>query len=425
MREKLKHKINEYIENEFEYIYNLTINICKIPSMTGFEKQKANFILMQLKELGIENAYIDDVGNVIYLHNINNIYTHNINNMCPHEVNNIFQHKADNKYENNIKNKSNVDNQITCVKETTGKEGITVVAAHIDTVFKDLWNINPIIKENKIYAPSILDNSVNVAGLLFCIKIIRELDILIKKPFIFAFNVGEEGLGNLKGIKHIVDTWKDRIDEVIALDLGYKDIVDTAVGSRRYRIIIETEGGHSWKNFRNSNAILHAAEIVKDIYNIKVPNNPKTTYNVGIIKGGTSINTIAERAEMEVDLRSVDKTCLDNLYRDFINIINSHKSVKAKISIKALGERPCGKTYHDTKLIKRIKETRHELGMETNFRASSTDANYPISLGIPSISFGIGDGNGVHTMEEYLIIDSIKTGMKHLMHFMLKYCFEE
>ncbi|NMB97526.1 MAG: M20/M25/M40 family metallo-hydrolase, partial [Clostridiaceae bacterium] len=177
----------------------------------------------------------------------------------------------------------------------------------------------------------------------------------------------------------------------------------------------------SWKDFGKNSAIFHAAEVIKDIYNIKVPDNPKTTYNVGIIKGGTSINTIAGKAEIEVDLRSTDKTCLERLYHDFINIIDSHRTEKVKISIKVLGERPCGKTSHDSKLTSRIKETRYELGMETSFRASSTDANYPMSLGIPSISFGIGEGDGVHTQDEYLVIDSIKTGMKHLMCFMLKY----
>mgnify|MGYP000849543579 CR=1 FL=1 len=374
-----------YIDNQYDFLYNLAIDICKIPSMTDNEGQKAEFVLNKLKEIGAESAYIDEAGNVIYL------YDSGETNPSGTMVNNKPNSK------------------------------LSIFAAHIDTVFKNIWDINPTIKEDKIYAPSVLDNSVNVAGLIFCIKILRELNVSIEKPILFAFDVGEEGLGNLKGIKHITDEWKGSIDEVIALDLGYKAIVDTAVGSRRYSVTIETEGGHSWGAFGNDNAILYTAKIVNDIYKIQVPVSPKTTYNVGIIKGGTSINTIAENATIEVDLRSIDKTCLEQLYQNFVKIIENYKSDKVKISVRTLGERPCGTTPHDSSLIERVINTRDELGLKTEFRASSTDANYPMSLGIPSISFGIGDGMGVHTQDEYLIAESMKTGMKHLLRFILKY----
>ncbi|NLB42406.1 MAG: M20/M25/M40 family metallo-hydrolase, partial [Clostridiales bacterium] len=301
------------------------------------------------------------------------------------------------------------------------ENGVVVFSAHIDTVFQDIWEINPVIKEGKIYAPSILDNSINVAGQMYCIKILNDLNLEIKKPTLFVFDVGEEGLGNLKGIRHAVDQWKDKIEAVIALDLGYESVVDTAVGSRRYAVTVQTEGGHSWGDFGNHSAILYASKIIDDIYNVKVPENHKTTYNVGIIKGGTTINTIAQDVEIAVDLRSIDETSLEQLYKKFMNIIDKHKSDQVRISIRTLGERPCGKTSHNSDLIKKIIETRKEFGLALNFNASSTDANYPISLGIPSVSFGVGIGKGVHTLDEYLIAESVKTGMKHLMSFVNKY----
>ena len=372
-------KIYDYIDNEYESICNLAMDISKIPSMTGNEARKADFILNKLRELDCEGSYIDEAGNVIYIYNPN---------------------------ERNL-------------------NSVTVFAAHIDTVFKDLWDINTVIRDGRIYAPSILDNSINIAGQIYCIKILKAINIDINKPILFAFNVGEEGLGNLKGIRHIVDKYKDSIKEVIALDLGYQSIVDTAVGSRRYAVKIKTEGGHSWGDFGNKSAVFYASRIINDIYSIKVPDEPKTTYNVGIIKGGTSVNTIPEDAEIAVDLRSVDQACLDRLNKEFLRIIDDYDSQNVKISIQNIGERPCGSTSHDSPLIKRIIQTRRDFGMEANFRASSTDANYPIGLGIPSISFGVGEGRGVHTQDEYLIIDSAKTGMKHLMNFILRIIEED
>jgi tripeptide aminopeptidase len=376
--EKHFDRISEYIDSNFDAICTLAMNISKIPSMTGKEEEKANYILETLKEFGCANPYIDEVGNVIYLHN--------------------SKGSSSNPY-----------------------EGTVVFSAHIDTVFQDVWKINPVFKDDKIYAPSILDNSINVAGQIYLIKILMDLNLEIKKPILFVFDVGEEGLGNLKGIRHAIDQWKDRIEGVIALDLGYESVVDTAVGSRRYSVTIQTEGGHSWGDFGNHSAILYASKIINDIYKLRVPENPKTTYNVGIIKGGTSINTIAQDVELAVDLRSIDEASLDNLYKEFISIIEKHRSDQVRISMRTLGERPCGKTSHESNLIQKIIETRQEFGLELNFNASSTDANYPISLGIPAVSFGVGLGKGVHTLDEYLIAESVRTGMKHLMTFVEKY----
>jgi hypothetical protein len=196
-----KERIKDYIKKNIPSLINLTEEICRIPSPTGQEEKKAHSIFDRLSE---DQVSIDEVENVLYLHN-------------------------------------NIDES----------NRIIVVAAHIDTVFPDNIEIKPEIRDNKLYAPSVLDNSVNVAALLFIIEMFNKLNINFKKGILFAFNVGEEGLGNLKGIRHIVDKWKSNIDGVIAVDGGYEKIVNKAVGSMRYRLEINTEGGHSlWRALR-------------------------------------------------------------------------------------------------------------------------------------------------------------------------------
>jgi tripeptide aminopeptidase len=367
-----KERIKDYIKKNIPSLINLTEEICRIPSPTGQEEKKAHSIFDRLSE---DQVSIDEVENVLYLHN-------------------------------------NIDES----------NRIIVVAAHIDTVFPDNIEIKPEIRDNKLYAPSVLDNSVNVAALLFIIEMFNKLNINFKKGILFAFNVGEEGLGNLKGIRHIVDKWKSNIDGVIAVDGGYEKIVNKAVGSMRYRLEINTEGGHSWSNFGNENAILHAARLIDRLYKINVPKEPKTTYNVGLINGGISVNTIAQNAEMMLDFRSEEGSCLEQLIKEYERILLAvHDNSYDKVSreSKLIGERPCGINYHNP-YPEIIEAVREDMGMVTEFASGSTDANIPMSMGIPAISFGVGKGFGSHTTEEYLEIDSLETGLEHLIRFILE-----
>lgn len=369
----LNQSINEYLHENSLYLQNLAIEICKIPSMTGKEERKALYIKDRLYEITSKEAVVDEAGNIKYL----------------------------------IKGKDDSNDML-------------ILAAHIDTVFADLLDIKVVIKDNFIYGPSIGDNSINVAALILIIKMFRELNIKPERDILFVFDVGEEGLGNLKGIKNIMKDYGNIASAVIAVDGGYSSIVSAGVGSKRYSVSIKTEGGHSWGAFGNDNAIFYASKLIQGLYNIKVPKEPKTTYNVGIIKGGTSVNTIAEDVEMIFDLRSIDKNSLEKLDSEFIELIEEMKSEKISIEIKILGERPAGKCIDDGRLIKIIKDVRGELDLKAEFTSSSTDANIAMSMDIPAVSFGVCQGKGAHTMKEYIDVNSLELGLRHLVEIVLK-----
>lgn len=363
--------INKYLINNIQYLQDLAMEICRIPSMTGKEERKALFIRDKLYEITSKEAAVDEAGNIKYL----------------------------------IKGNGNE---------------MLIIAAHMDTVFMNLQDIKVVRKDNYIYGPSIGDNSINVAALILIIRMFNDLNIKPERDMLFVFDVGEEGLGNLKGIRRIMQDYGDKAAEFIAVDCGYGSIVNTGVGSKRYSISIKTEGGHSWSAFGNDNAIFYASKLIQGLYNIKVPTEPKTTYNIGIIKGGTSVNTIAQDVEMTFDLRSIDKDSLEKLDSEFIELIEEIKNEKIRIDIKVLGERPAGKCNEDTRLIKIINEVRQELGLKSEFTSSSTDANIAMSMSIPSVSFGISEGKGAHTMEEYIDVNSLELGIRHLVEIVLR-----
>jgi acetylornithine deacetylase/succinyl-diaminopimelate desuccinylase-like protein len=364
--------IDDYIKQNLSELKSLAVELCEIPSMTGNEEKKALYIKNKIMEYTGENADIDEEGNVIFT-----------------------------------------------VKGDKSSRGL-LLAAHIDTVFKDLYEIKVIESEGKLYAPSIMDNSINAAALLFIIKMIKELQVSVFKDLVFAFTVGEEGMGNLRGIRNVTYKFKDVLDGVIAVDCNLDSVVNRGVGSKRYEVSFQTKGGHSWADFGSSSAILYASKLVGKLYDINVPKNPKTTYNAGIISGGTSINTIAEDAEVLIDLRSEDNHSLELLDREFLKTIEKIKCDDVRIDVKPIGDRPCGSLDENSDLFKSIVETRNKLGLDNKFVSSSTDANIPLSLGIPAVSFGICRGGGTHTRSEFLYLDSIEAGIRNLAHLMAK-----
>ena len=253
-------------------VIDLAQTLASIPSPTGLESEKARFIRQWLMQHGIPND-LDEAGNVV----------------------------------------------LSIVGEPGDKTQLYL--AHIDTVFGNVNTIVPKVEGDSIYAPSIGDNSCNVAALLITLLAFVQSGRKPECNRIIAFNVGEEGLGNLCGVRAIMARYRGRIDEVIAVDATSDAIVCTAVGSIRYRVLVKTRGGHSYSSFGNPSAIRHAAHIVEQIYGITAPKHPKTTYNVGTIEGGTSVNTIAQQCSMLLDLRSEDLQCLQTLNRSVLGIL--------------------------------------------------------------------------------------------------------
>lgn len=287
---------------------------------------------------------------------------------------------------------------------------ITLLMAHTDTVFPDTKTLPVKCTRERIYSPGVGDNTACVAILMLFIK--HHLQALLSSsvPLLFAFNSCEEGLGNLKGCRQIMETYQGRICQVISFDGGVNGICNHAVGSLRYEISIRTKGGHSYNDFGNDNAIEAMALLIQKLYQLKVPAHSKSTYNVGTIQGGTSVNTIAQGCKCLVEYRSDKKEHLEQMNEYFSRTVESLKRERPKLTLEVtlVGERPCmgevdpkaqeALTLLASKAL--AVYSRHPLPIGPG----STDCNIPLSLGIPAISFGGLLGGGVHTREEYVNI---------------------
>ncbi len=309
-----------------------------------------------------------------------------------------------------------------------GEEDITVFMAHTDVVFPDLTPL-PVKEENgRLYAPGVGDDTANVASLMLCADYLRTHREEIKHPVLIVFNSCEEGLGNLKGVRQICKTYKGKIKELISFDGTYDGIVSGAVGSERWKVTCITCGGHSYGAFGNPNAIAHLSGMVVSLYSQPIPDVPetRTTYNVGTIGGGTSVNTIAQNAEMLYEYRSNDRGCLEQMRRQFDTVMEELSSEDASFERILVGERPCGGDVDPQKmeeLLKLCSDVIEEYtGIRPPHRPSSTDANIPLSLGIPATCFGMYRGSGAHTREEYLEIDSLLTGLQIGLTIITDFC---
>ena len=266
-------------------------------------------------------------------------------------------------------------------------------------------------------SPGVGDDTTSVSVLLHTAKYFIENDIKPKNGVMFVCNSCEEGLGNLKGTKQIFKDFEGRISRFISYDGNFCAIADRCVGSHRYQVEIYTEGGHSYGAFGNKNAIAELSRAITKIYEIEVPviGNSKTTYNVGEIIGGTSVNTIAQNAAMLCEYRSDNKDCLDIMKGRFESIFQELSKCGVELSIELVGDRPCMGEVDTVELAKLtgickniIEET---TGIEVTTHSSSTDCNVPLSLGIPAVCVGVYSGGGAHTREEWVDKSSVPQGL--------------
>ncbi len=309
-----------------------------------------------------------------------------------------------------------------------GEGDYAVFMAHTDVVFPDLEALPVREEDGKLYAPGVGDDTANVTALMLCARYLLEHKELIKRPLLLVFNSCEEGLGNLKGVRQICESYKGRIGQLISFDGTMDGLVDRAVGSERWKVTATTKGGHSFGAFGNPNAIAALSGVICCLYGQPVPQKPdtKTTYNVGVISGGTSVNTIAQSAEMLYEYRSDDKECLERMQQQFFSLLWQLDSKDAHFERELLGERPCGAQVDSAKQAALLDKCERILkqfnGGKVSRHASSTDANIPLSLGIPATCFGLYRGKGAHTREEWLEIDSLNPGLKIGLHTILAFC---
>ncbi len=294
--------------------------------------------------------------------------------------------------------------------------GAVLLAAHTDTVFSIETNVTVRESEGRLHGPGIGDNSLAVAALLTIPKLLQQAKLRPKHDLLLCANTGEEGLGDLRGIKQAVADHHANLGAVLALEgLNLGRVTHQAVGSRRLRITVDGPGGHSWGAFGNPSAIHVLGEIIAKIAALPVARDPKTTYNVGLIEGGVSVNTIAPRASLTLDLRSLSPTALTRLVGQVDEIVQAAAGGEIKVSSAVIGDRPAGQLAVDAPLMQAAISSLRKLGIEPHLDASSTDANIPLALGIPAICIGISRGGHAHREDEYIETAPIGRGMQQLI----------
>lgn len=348
------------------------ISVCEIPAPTFQEAERAAYVERRMREVGLTEVRRDSVGNVV--------------GRLP----------------------------------GNGTGPNLVIAAHLDTVFPAGTDVTVRRDGDILRAPGVGDNSSSVATMLHAARLLVKHEVRPAGDVIFAATCGEEGLGNLEGMQAVVDALKDEIDYVIALDGSLGGMVREGVGSRRFRLVVTTSGGHSWGAFGAPSAIHSLGRIIARISELRVPHYPKTTYNVGVISGGTSVNTIAARAEALIDLRSLDRSELVRLEQRVLRIVRSEERESGvRAVLELLGDRPTGSIPDAHPLCNLVRRVHRELGLQTRSYPSSTDGNVPLSMGIPAVTVGVTLGGNGHRLDEYIYTPPLAKGLAQVLLLVL------
>lgn len=370
-------QIKDFIKNNTPLMYEMVKELCGIPAPSHFEHERAAYCKKRLENMGAEGVYIDDALNVIF--------------------------------------------PLNC----DGSNEITVFVAHTDTVFPDREPMPYYDDGEKIHSPGVADDTSNLVALMMTAKFFIKNNLTPKKGVMFVCNSCEEGLGNLKGTRQLFKDYEGRIARFISFDSSLNSIADRCVGSHRYEVEVLTEGGHSWSAFGKSNAIAILSQIITEIYKIQVPEKEgiRTTYNVGTISGGTSVNTIAQSAKMLCEYRSDDIECLEAMKNRFEEIFKSAQSEGVQINVQMVGDRPCSNI--DFNKIEELKKIvipiiEEVTGEQVLVKSMSTDCNIPLYLGVPALCVGLVTLFGVHTREEWMDKASLVLGLEIAIKLGLK-----
>jgi tripeptide aminopeptidase len=365
------------------------MEMARIPAPPFGESARGEWLAERFREVGLDDVRIDDVGNVFGTH------------------------------------------------PGFGKRYVAL-SAHIDTVFPANTPLNIRQQGSRIYGPGVSDNGAGVAALLGIAALLRAVRVRHALPFVFIGNVGEEGEGDLRGMRHIFSTprWKDSIAYSLVLDgAGADTIVAEALGSRRFEVIVRGPGGHSWSDFGAPNPIVILAKAIEAFTSTPVPNMPKTTFNVGVIRGGTSVNSIPESASMKVDIRSTSMAEMERVEQSLRQALNravedetmaaemrssSQKRPGVSCEVVVIGNRPAGELPAGARILQVVRVVDAQLSNGAQVQRASTDANIPLSLGLEAIAIGGGgSGGGAHTLQEWFDSNGRELGLKRILLTML------
>jgi len=350
-------------ENELR---RLQIELARIPAPPFGEAARAEWLRGQFRSLGFASVETDAIGNVLAV--------------LPGEDRNL---------------------------------PAIAITAHLDTVFPTDTALQIHEDRDRIYGPGVSDNAAGVVAMLATAWAMIDAQIRCACDVLFIGNVGEEGEGDLRGIRHIFESspWRDRIGSTVVIDGSGNDaIIGQALGSRRFEVIVRGPGGHSWSDFGQPNPIVAISRIVSRFSQTALPATPKTTLNFGVISGGTSVNSIPEIAQVSIDLRSASMEELERLEDELRGVIQTELPAKgragepAKLSweLRKIGDRPAGELPEDSHILEVIRAVDAHLGIASQMRRASTDANIPISLGREAVTLGAGGtGGGAHTVREW------------------------
>lgn len=302
---------------------------------------------------------------------------------------------------------------------TKGKGPFVVIAAHLDTVFPEGTDVKVRREGTKLMAPGIGDDTRSLATLLAYVRALDAAGIKTRSDILFVGNVGEEGPGDLRGVRHLFNKgpYKGRISAFFSMDGSDPSrIVDRGVGSKRYRVTFKGPGGHSYGAFGIVNPMAAMAKAVSDLYAVETPKQPKTTYSASVTGGGTSVNSIPNSVFMEFDMRSESAAELAKLDQTLIGILdravageNAARDIrdgKVSYEAKVIGERPAGQTPQTSDIVVATAGAISALGFKPQHEDSSTDSNVPMSLGIPAVTIGAGGKGGrAHALDEWIDIE--------------------
>lgn len=378
MKQAISTELRKYTAESQTELVSLMDTLCRIPSPSNHEERRAEYVKNWFEENGCKGAYIDSALNVIF--------------------------------------------PFHC----ESGENLLAFSAHTDTVFPDTTPFDVVYDGDIMRCPGVGDNTANLAILMLLARYFAKSGLTPSRGILFVASSGEEGLGNLKGVRQLFQDYAGKITEHVAIDGSYSSVVTSAVGSLRYRVGVHTEGGHSYGRFGNLNAIRILSSIIDTLYAYKVPAPGKSTYNVGTISGGTSINTIAQYAEMRFEYRSDVRESLSAMDKFFHSVLDAYANMdKVQIDCELLGERPCTGDVDQEKeqaLIDKALGLIEEMtGKRVPCQSGSTDSNIPLSQGVPSICFGGHMGTGAHTREEFLNVKDLHLGMEIVGAFIETY----
>jgi acetylornithine deacetylase/succinyl-diaminopimelate desuccinylase-like protein len=356
------------------HLIELAIQIQQIPAPTFAEGPRAEFVRQRFQAEGLKDVSLDSLGNVY--------------------------------------------------ARLEGKNKPTpplVVSAHLDTVFPPETNLRLTRDSKRVHGPGIGDNSMGVAALIGLVWLLRERGVQLPGDLWLAANVGEEGLGDLRGMKAVVERFGKDVTAYLVLEgMALGHVYHRAVAVQRYRVAVHTAGGHAWSDFGQPSAIHELAALAAQITNLPLPANPRTTMNIGRIAGGTGINVIAAEAWLELDMRSESSSVLADLVARVDELLSLANRKGVKVEAESIGRRPGGEIPAHHPLIQLARDCLHAQGLESALIAGSTDANLPLSKGYPALVLGVTTGGGAHTPNEYIDIAPIEKGMEQIFDFVTR-----